>query len=61
MKNILKRLSLLSMILILAIGFNGCEATQNANNKQKGAVIGAAGGAILGASAIVPVPGGASQ
>jgi outer membrane protein OmpA-like peptidoglycan-associated protein len=49
MKNILKRLSLLSMILILAFGFKGCEATQNANNKQKGAVIGAAGGAILGA------------
>lgn len=27
----------------------GCEATRNANNSQKGAVIGAAGGAIIGA------------
>ncbi|NAS31467.1 OmpA family protein [Flavobacteriaceae bacterium R38] len=27
----------------------GCEAIKNANNKQKGAVIGATGGAILGA------------
>ncbi|MGB5941478.1 MAG: OmpA family protein [Leeuwenhoekiella sp.] len=29
--------------------FSGCEATKNANNKQKGGVIGATGGAILGA------------
>lgn len=26
----------------------GCEATKNANNKQKGAVIGATGGAVIG-------------
>jgi outer membrane protein OmpA-like peptidoglycan-associated protein len=38
---------LLSILLI--IGLSGCEATKNANNKQKGAVIGAAGGAVLGA------------
>lgn len=38
---------LLSIFLIL--GLSGCEATKNANNKQKGAVIGATGGAILGA------------
>ena len=31
-----------------AILFFGCEATRNANNKQKGAVIGAAGGAVIG-------------
>jgi len=39
-------------ILALAIAstlFVGCEATKNANNSQKGTVIGAAGGAILGA------------
>ncbi len=36
----------LSAILIL---FTGCKAVDNANNKQKGGVIGAAGGAVLGA------------
>ncbi|MEX0995587.1 MAG: OmpA family protein [Flavobacteriaceae bacterium] len=40
-------------ILVLAIAFMGalssCEATKNANNAQKGAVIGTAGGAVLGA------------
>ena len=38
-------------VLALAIIFtlSNCEATKNANNKQKGGVIGAAGGAILGA------------
>lgn len=43
--NTLGTLAVISMI----VGLNGCAATQNANNKQKGAVIGAAGGAILGA------------
>jgi len=37
----------------LAIAFSatmlfGCEATRNANNKQKGAVIGAGSGAVIG-------------
>ncbi|WP_370622838.1 OmpA family protein [Winogradskyella forsetii] len=36
----------LSLLLIL---MTSCKAVDNANNKQKGAVIGAAGGAILGA------------
>ncbi|WGK64758.1 OmpA family protein [Croceiramulus getboli] len=39
-------------MLMMALGLmvlSGCEATKNANNKQKGAVIGATGGAILGA------------
>lgn len=36
------------MAAILLV-FTGCKAVDNANNKQKGAVIGAAGGAILGA------------
>ena len=34
---------------MLIAGLNSCEATKNANNKQKGAVIGTAGGAVLGA------------
>ncbi len=39
----------LAVVAISASMLVGCEATRNANNKQKGAVIGAAGGAILGA------------
>lgn len=37
------------LAIVLAISFTNCKTVQNANNKQKGAVIGAAGGAILGA------------
>lgn len=49
MKTILKRISIAALALVVMTGLNSCKATQNANNKQKGAVIGAAGGAILGA------------
>lgn len=49
MKTIIQKLTLLALAMILISGLNSCKATQNANNKQKGAVIGAAGGAILGA------------
>lgn len=35
-------------ILFSGILFLGCDATRNANNKQKGAVIGATGGAVIG-------------
>lgn len=35
--------------VVLTLGLTNCKAVQNANNKQKGAVIGATGGAILGA------------
>lgn len=49
MKTLIRKLTLFTLGLVLFYGFNGCSATQNANNKQKGAVIGAAGGAILGA------------
>lgn len=38
----------LTLSLILVI-MTSCKAVDNANNKQKGAVIGAAGGALLGA------------
>ena len=46
MKNILKNVSVLAIAITM---LTGCEATRNANNQQKGTVIGAAGGAILGA------------
>ena len=35
-------------ILVISSLLFGCEATKNANNKQKGAVIGATGGAVIG-------------
>jgi outer membrane protein OmpA-like peptidoglycan-associated protein len=40
-----------TVLLALALTFSltNCTAVQNANNKQKGGVIGAAGGAVLGA------------
>lgn len=49
MKTYIKNTAIVAFAMALSIGFTGCEATKNANNKQKGAVIGAAGGAILGA------------
>ncbi|MEO8934253.1 MAG: OmpA family protein [Xanthomarina sp.] len=39
----------LALAGILLISFTNCKPIENANNKQKGAVIGAAGGAVLGA------------
>ncbi|WP_298484896.1 OmpA family protein [uncultured Maribacter sp.] len=39
----------LGLALVLSISFTNCKSVQNANNKQKGAVIGATGGAIIGA------------
>ena len=49
MKTFFKQLTLVALTLVIITGLNSCEATKNANNKQKGAVIGTAGGAILGA------------
>jgi outer membrane protein OmpA-like peptidoglycan-associated protein len=49
MKLIIKSIVYAALSLSLIIGLSSCEATKNANNKQKGAVIGAAGGAVLGA------------
>lgn len=46
MKTLQSRIAV--MLLAFTVIFYGCEATRNANNKQKGAVIGAAGGAVLG-------------
>ncbi len=48
-KTHLQKLTMMALALLVIAGLTGCSATQNANNKQKGAVIGAAGGAILGA------------
>lgn len=45
----MKRIQILLLTGLLSIGLVNCKAVQNANNKQKGGVIGAAGGAVLGA------------
>ncbi|TXD50083.1 OmpA family protein [Polaribacter sp. IC073] len=49
MKRVFKKLSIFTVALTLAVSFTSCEATKNANNKQKGAVIGTSAGALLGA------------
>src|SRR5690554_1032678 len=49
MKKTLKQIGVLFFALALITSFASCEATKNANNKQKGAVIRAGSGAILGA------------
>ena len=45
----IKKLSIAFLSLVFIVSFTNCKAVDNANNKQKGAVIGATGGAILGA------------
>jgi len=49
MKRYIKKISTVAMAFIFMAAIVSCEATKNANNKQKGAVIGAAGGAVIGA------------
>ena len=49
MKTLINKFGLILLTIILTISLTNCKAVQNANNKQKGAVIGAAGGAVLGA------------
>ncbi len=49
MKTIYNKSIISILVLALIISVSGCKAVQNANNKQKGGVIGAAGGAVLGA------------
>ena len=49
MKTQLNKFGLIMFTIILSISLTNCKAIQNANNKQKGAVIGTAGGAVLGA------------
>ena len=49
MKTLLNKIGLTILTLVLTASLTNCKTVQNANNKQKGAVIGATGGAILGA------------
>lgn len=49
MKTQIKKSTIVLFSLMMAFSFVNCKSVQNANNKQKGAVIGATGGAILGA------------
>jgi len=46
---LIKKISAIAFAITMTLTFANCEATKNANNKQKGGVIGAAGGAIIGA------------
>lgn len=45
----IKKIGLTLLSLAMALSLVNCKAVENANNKQKGGVIGATGGAILGA------------
>ncbi|CAH8282933.1 outer membrane protein OmpA-like peptidoglycan-associated protein [Mariniflexile fucanivorans] len=49
MKTIINKAGILFFTVAIAISLTNCKSVQNANNKQKGAVIGATGGALLGA------------
>ncbi len=49
MKTLINKTGIIVSALILTISLTNCKAVQNANNKQKGAIIGTTGGAILGA------------
>ncbi|MDX6745426.1 OmpA family protein [Polaribacter sp. PL03] len=49
MKRVLNKITVFAIALTLMVSFTSCEATKNANNKQKGAVIGTTAGALLGA------------
>jgi outer membrane protein OmpA-like peptidoglycan-associated protein len=49
MKILINKLGIIILSVGLTVSMASCKSVQNANNKQKGAVIGATGGAILGA------------
>ena len=49
MKTGLNKIGIILFTIVLTLSLTNCKSVQNANNKQKGAVIGATGGAILGA------------
>ena len=49
MKTLYKKIGIVIITLSISFSVTNCKAVDNANNKQKGAVIGAAGGAVLGA------------
>lgn len=49
MRTLINKIGIILFTIVLAASLTNCKTVQNANNKQKGAVIGATGGAILGA------------
>lgn len=49
MKKTINKIGRTFLVLVLIVSLTNCKSIQNANNKQKGGVIGATGGAILGA------------
>lgn len=49
MKTIFNKVGLILLAVVLSANVTSCKSVQNANNKQKGGVIGAAAGGILGA------------
>jgi len=49
MKTIFNNFKLVLIVLALSVSVTNCKSVENANNKQKGGAIGAAGGALLGA------------
>ncbi|MGB6268998.1 MAG: OmpA family protein [Olleya sp.] len=49
MNTTIKRTGILFFTMVLALSLTNCKSVKNANNKQKGAVIGAASGAVIGA------------
>ena len=49
MKTTIKKSGIIIFTMLLAVSLTNCKSVKNANNKQKGAVIGATGGAVLGA------------
>ena len=49
MKTLTKKSFSLIIAMLITFSLINCKAIQNANNSQKGAVIGAAGGAVIGA------------
>ena len=49
MKTYINKMVALSLSIVIATTLINCKAIQNANNAQKGGVIGATGGAVLGA------------
>lgn len=49
MKTKIIKLSSIFVALSIIVSFTNCKAIQNANNTQKGGIIGAAGGAVIGA------------
>ncbi|MCP5063829.1 MAG: OmpA family protein [Ignavibacteriae bacterium] len=49
MRTTIKTLGIIFFSLTMVLSLSNCKAIKNANNKQKGAVIGATGGAVIGA------------